>query len=217
MDDAPAEVRDRVEDLERRIAREHEEADRGRRAAIDADARIGSRERRLVMAVLAVTVLGVAVSSRPVENSIDPIAPLRLAIAPVLGFALMVAILRRRLLGNAFTRRSVALLGLMLGMVVIHRVVAWQANQSPNQTFTAEMLMVAGACGAAGIMQARSWYVSFAAGLIGALIATLNPAWASSVFRVVVLLLVAVAVIFSARDANRVMDSSSPGSTGASP
>lgn len=205
MDDPPDELRRKLAELEQRVARQQQEADLGRRAAFEEDVRVGARERRLVGFLFMLSALLVAVIStlRPAELTSAASGPLLLVIGPAAVFALLFVVLRRRLLGNAFARRSVALLALLLALMLVHRTMAWVAGQAPHHTFVAESLMVAGVCGTAGMMLARWWLAGLALGLGAALLGIWNPAWAAPAYRALSLLLPLVAAVSWWRDARR--------------
>jgi serine/threonine-protein kinase len=195
--DAPAELRERVAALEQRRAREQQQADIGRRAAFEGDVRIGARERRLVGTLLTVCIAVVAMFSVPhsMRGALTPREILIFVLAPFVPFALFVVLLRRRILGNVYAWRTVALLGLLFALIITHRAMAWLADQPANQTLAAELLLVAGICGMGGLMLARWWFAGFAAGLVGALLAVWDPALTGPAFTATALLVALVGVI----------------------
>jgi serine/threonine-protein kinase len=195
--DAPAELRERVAALEQRLAREQQDADLGRRAAFEGDVRIGARERRLVGAFLTACIAVVATFSIPqsVRGALAPREILIFVLVPFVPFALFVVLLRRRILGNVYARRTVALLGLLFALIISHRAMAWLADQPSNQTLAAELLLVAGICGMGGLMLARWWFAGSAAGLAGALLAVWDPALSGLAFTATALLVALVGVI----------------------
>jgi serine/threonine-protein kinase len=202
IENPPAELRRQVIELERRLAREQAAADLGRRAAFEGDVRIGARERRLLGFWLTLCIVVVATFSIPqsASGTLDPGQLLVFALVLFVPFAILVAILRRRLLGNDFARRTVALLGLILALILSHRTVAWLADQPPAPTLVAELLTIAGICGMGGVTLARWWFAGLAMGLTGALLGTWNPALAPPAFTTVALLITLVGVVSWSRD-----------------
>jgi serine/threonine-protein kinase len=202
MDRPPADLGDRVAELERRLTRERQEADRGRRAAFESDAGIGARERRLVGILLAVAVVLVASLAIPhaARGTLGAQEILLFLAVPFVPFALLVILLRRRLLGNVYARRTVALLGLLFTLTLVHRTVAWVAGRPADETLVGDLFVVAGVCGAGGIVLARWWFAGLVAGLTGACLGVWNPALAAPAFSSTALLIAFVAVISWSRD-----------------
>lgn len=210
--DPPAELRAEVENLERRLAREQRQADLGRRAAFDRDVTIGARERRLFGVILMVAIALMATVAVPasVRGTLDAREILLFSIVPTVSFVCVVTLLRRRLLGNVYARRTVAVLGVLFVLIVAHRFVAWLAGRPPEQTLVAELLTVAGVCGVAGMMLARWWFIGAATGLLGALLGTWNPALAGPTFTAVALIIALAGVVSWSRDVPRPPSVASP-------
>jgi len=212
MENPPPELVREVAGLEQRLARQRQEADRGRRAAFEGDVRVGARERRLVGSFLALCIGVVAMFSIPhsARGTLSSGEILIFALMPFVPFVLLVALLRRRVLGNVFTRQTVAFLALIFALIITHRTVGWLVDQSVSQTLVAELLMIAGVCGAGGIVLARWWFAGLVMGLTGALIGTWNPALAGPAFTTTALLVALVGVISWSFDARAAAAGGSP-------
>jgi serine/threonine-protein kinase len=201
----PADLAARVDALERRLARERDEAATGRRARFDLDTRIGARERRVIgwSLIGATGAIGLVALAAAARDSLTPRDLVVFTVVVAAVFLPLVAILRRRLLGNRFTRQTVTLLGLLLGMLAVHRTAAWLADRPVAETLAGDLLIIAGVSGAGGIALAPWWFAGLVAGLCGSLLILWRPALALPTFSVVVQLLALSAVFSWTRDARR--------------
>jgi serine/threonine-protein kinase len=104
LETPPADLAARVEDLERRLAREREDADRGRRATFDLDTRIGARERRIIgLSLIGVMALiGTVSVPAAAHGTLTPEEVVGFAVVVSAVYWPLVAVFRRRLLGNRF-------------------------------------------------------------------------------------------------------------------
>ena len=200
----PAELLARVDALDRRLAREREDADRGRRATFDVDTRIGARERRIIGLSLIGVMAAIGTVSVPaaVRGSLTPEDAVGFAVAVSVVYWPLVVLFRRRLLGNRFTRQTVMVLGLLLTVILVHRMSAWIAGRTAEEMFATELLFIAGVSGAAGLLLARWWYAGLVAGVLGVMVSLWRPALTSLAFSTVVQFLTLTAVIAWSRDVN---------------
>ena len=95
------------------------------------------------------------------------------------------------------------LLGLMLTVILIHRIGAWLAGGTPERIFAGELLFIAGVSGAAGVLLARWWYAGLAAGVLGVMVTLWRPSLTSLAFSLVVQFLTLTAVIAWSRDVKK--------------
>ena len=198
----PEELAAAVRELEDRLAREREAAERGRRTDFESDARIGARERRIVgRCLMAANVLIASVAiPRSMRGALDALQILLFAAAFCALFALLVVVFRRRALGNDYARQTVALLGL-LAVLLVHRAAGWFSSRPVEEILVGDLLIVAGVCGAGGVVLARMWFVGLLAGLAGACLGIWDPPLASPAFASTGFLLALVALISWSRDA----------------
>ena len=202
MGEAPTDLTVRLDQLRQRIERERREAEHGRRAAFEGDAGIGARERRLLGLVMAAGLVLVASVALPysIRGTLTTGQILRFAVAACVPFVLVVIALRRRLLMNSYARRTVAMLGLVFALILVHRTAAWLADRPVPETLVADLLVVAGACGVGGIVLARWWYAGLVAGLTGACLGIWQPALAAPALTMTALVVALAAVISWSRD-----------------
>jgi hypothetical protein len=95
------------------------------------------------------------------------------------------------------------LLGLMLAVVLVHRVAAWLAGRTAEEMFVGDLLFIAGTCGAAGVLLARWWFAGLAAGVVGVVVSLWRPPWTSLTFALVVQFVALNAVIAWSRDVKK--------------
>ena len=205
MENPPPDLCADVAALEDRLARERDEAARGRRAVFEVDRRIGARERLLVgLGMIAVAVL---ISALTIPASFRGMLEIRHLVGFALGanlvFGLLLTVFRRRVFSNRFSRQTTGVMAVLLALLLMNRGMAWMTSRPVNDTLTGDLLAVAGVCGVAGVLLARWWFVGLGAGLLALCVSFWKPPLAPPAFSSTVLLLAISGIVAWTRDVRR--------------
>ena len=166
----------------------------------DLDHRVGARERTNLTLVMAAIVIGVGlfVSRNTSSSTIRPRDFVMIGVGMVLLTTVLIGISWRRVAINAIGRRILLLGGLSSVVLLVHRLVAWVADDRPSDILATDSLLFAAMCVVAAVtIDAKVAYV-VAFPVAGAFASVAFPAHAAAAFSAsTVALLVAAAVYFN--------------------
>jgi eukaryotic-like serine/threonine-protein kinase len=198
IDDPGPELVDALTELEARLARERAEAEQLRRIAHDLDASVGAVARRhaaFYVAALCAAV-GIVVSLR--SRHAGPLAPadlVRVASFMVASMAVLVAIFRKRLLRNAFSKK-IAYLALFASVtMLVHRIFALRAQQPVHVILATDSFIFSVILVSASVTLERWIGVGAVFTLAGAFATLAYPADASSIFTLSTLAMTMVSAV----------------------
>ncbi|MFO0748404.1 MAG: serine/threonine-protein kinase [Myxococcota bacterium] len=184
-------LRARVQELERRSREREEKQARLTRLEHELDLNEAASARRKLLRLATLYGLGalavalVIVPRLLADPEHETLAPIAFALTTNAVFWIAVAIGRRHLLKNAMSRRIIGFLGLMLGAVLVHRVVALVVLDLSLTTTTAlECLLHAALSGLAALTLSRAFWPAPVFGVVGFVVAVLVPPAAPLAFGV---------------------------------
>ena len=184
LGEIPAELAERVRRARKAHARSLAENDRLRAMAHDMDTSVAERERTRGLATLSGASLAIAAYalSQPNPNRIKPEGLLTFALVVLVAMLAGVAIWRKRLFANAFSKKSVTLLLLAALAIVASRVIGVSLQMPAALIFTQDLFVLSAMAATASIAFLPGLWLLAGMLLGAAMTSVYAPGWSAIAF-----------------------------------
>jgi serine/threonine-protein kinase len=185
MQEPPAELFQRLEDLDTELEHAKAEKERLDKLDHDLDKSAGMGGKMVALCLLLVFGLTVTVIANFQEGGLDAVTQgqaLALSSVLLIGTILTAVVTRKKLMVNAFNRRVVAFSITAIAMLVFHRAIAWAISMPLHYVFVGDLLMFSMGAAFAAFALYR-WMIFGAIALaIASVLAAFVPSHAAMIF-----------------------------------
>jgi serine/threonine-protein kinase len=158
MEDAAVSLTSALRQLEQELKEEEREQERLKRMDEELDDSVGEAARAFAYVIVCIISIGISgyllVTGK--DDKIGYGTTVGILALVFVTTLVTVVVKRKQLLSNAFNRRCVALVFVMIGLVLINRLLCWNLRTPLQQLFATDLLLMA-ACSAAAAINLLRW------------------------------------------------------------